>query len=209
MMDIIFFISIGVVGIISAVAGLLPQKKLSKKLKMLFFIVTIACLAYQFNYGLKEKRVSDYKSYKSEMYQNDILTRQGELSDNMKELKEKGKKGILAEADYSQYICNYLESIDLSLKSFNWKHSRNRIIDYYEEIAKIPDYFTFQEWKESENFIYKYMIGEINNNFSARGIYNSGIRIKALESFKIERDRLIAAKEREFNKINKIGPESP
>ncbi len=199
-MDIIFFISIGVVGIISILVGFLPQKKLSKRLKMLFLGVTIVCLAYQGVYGLKEKRMSDYKSYKSEVYQSDILRRQGELSDNMKELKEKGKKGILTEADYGQYICNYLESIDLSLKRFGWKHSRERVIDYYEEIAKIPDYFTFQEWKESENFIYNSMVDEINNNFSARNIYNSGIRIKALENFKKERDRLIAAKEREFNK---------
>ena len=66
MMDIIFFILIGVVGIISALAGFLPQKKLSKGIKMLFFGVTIACLAYQGMYGLKEKRASDYKSYKNE-----------------------------------------------------------------------------------------------------------------------------------------------
>jgi len=198
MTDNVFFISIVVVGIISIVVGFFPQKKLY--LKILFLAVTAACLIYQGFYGFKEKRISDYKSRKTDLYQNDISMRQSDISDNIKELKEKNKKGVLTEADYGQYICNYLESIDLSLKRLGWKHSRERIIDYYEEIAKIPDYFTFQEWSESEGFIYNSMVDEINNNFSARKMYDHGIRTKVLESFKKERDRLIVAKEREFNK---------
>ena len=200
-MDAIFFISIGVVGIISVLVGFLPQEKLNKRLKISFLIITTACLMFQGFYGLKEKRAADCKNYRDGLYQNDMLRGQGELSDDMKELKEKSKKGILTEAEYGLYISNYLESIDLSLKRLGWKHTRERIIDYYEEIAKIPDYFTFQEWGAAESFIYNSIMDEINNNFSARNMYDSGVRTRALESFKRERERLITAKERDFNKV--------
>jgi len=198
-MDTIFFISIGVVGIISVLVGFLPQEKLSRHLKILFLVITAACLMFQGFYGLKEKRSSDYKKYRDDLYQNDMLTGQSEISDGMKELKEKSKKGVLTEAEYGLYISNYLESIDLSLKRLGWKHNRERIIDYYEEIAKIPDYFTFQEWSAAEAFIYNSMMDEINNNFSARNMYDSSARTKVLESFERERGRLITAKEREFS----------
>jgi hypothetical protein len=94
-----------------------------------------------------------------------------------------------------------LENIDLSIKRFGWKNMREWVTAYYDEVGKIPAYFTSEEWHAGEKFIYDSFVDEINGNFSSRNMYDSGIRLKVLESFKKERDRLLSAKDREFNKV--------
>jgi hypothetical protein len=123
-----------------------------------------------------------------------------ETSEDIKVLKEKEKKGLLTDAEYGRYIAHYLENIDLSIKSFRWKNTHELVTAYYDEISRIPPYFTPEEWKESEKFIYNSFVDEIEGNFSSRNMYNSGIRLKVLENFNKEHTRTVIAKEREFNK---------
>jgi len=117
------------------------------------------------------------------------------ISQDIKELKDKEKKGLLTGDDYSLYIARYLESIDQTLKFRDGKNTREWITLYYDQVGKIPSYFSLDDWKEAEKLIYSSMVNEINGHFAARGTFDSGMRPKLIETFKTERDRVIKAKE--------------
>lgn len=199
-MDKIFFGSLTVVGIIGALLALIPEQKLKKGVKITLFIGILMCLVFQGYYGLSEKKKEDYRNFLEGLYQDAMLRKTNQLSEDFREFKEKEKKGTLTSDDYNRYIVHYLEMINLTLKRFDWKNTREWVTTYYDEVDKIPSYFTLQEWKESEKFIYNSMIKEINGNFASRNIYNSSIRQGVLKTFNTERKRLLDAKEREFNK---------
>lgn len=199
-MDTTFFISIFVVAIISAAISFISENKIGKAIKFCLFFVIVLCLIFQGWYGWKEKRVTDYKDFKNELYQDQTLQGQTKISKDLKELKEKEEKGLLTDDDYSLYITRYLESIDRTLKYSGGKNTREWITTYYTETGKIPSYFSFEEWEDAEKIIYESMVNEINGHFSMRGTFNSGMRPKLLEIFSKERERLLKAKEREFAK---------
>lgn len=199
-MDRLFYGSLFIIGFISISLALLPERKLRKCFKISLLFIVVLCLGFQGWYGFKEKRIADYKDLKDELYKDETLRRDAEILRNINELKEKEKKGILTDNDYSLYIVRYLESIDHTLKYADGKNTREWITTYYDAVNKIPDYFTPQEWKESEKLIYESMMGEITSYFSMRGTLKSGISAKLFETFKRERNRLLKAKEREFNK---------
>jgi len=199
-MDKLFFISIAVVGIVSATISFLPEQKLNFGFKLFLFILIVPCLSFQVWYGWKEKKSADYKDFRDELYQDETSRGQTKISSDIKELKEKEKKGLLTDKDYSLYITRYLESIDRTLKYSGGKNRREWVTTYYTEVEKIPDYFNFGEWKDAEKLIYDSMVNGINGHFNMRGTYNSGMRPKLSEIFAIERERLLKAKEREFNK---------
>ncbi len=198
-MDKLFFTSLTIAGIISAVLALIPEQKLKKGIKTTLFIAILICLAFQGYYGLSEKKKEDYRNFLKGLNQNTILRKTNQLSEDFKEFKEKEEKGTLTSNDYDRYIVHYLEMINLTLKRFDWKNTREWVTTYYDEVDRIPSYFTFQEWKESEKFIYDSMVNEINGNFASRNI-SKHRRIERLETFKKERDKLVQAKEREFSK---------
>jgi len=194
-MELIFFISIVIVGIISAAISFIPSEKISKGIKIILFVAIILCLMIQAWYGWNDKKSSDIKAFKDAMYQDESLRGQVSISKDIKELKDKEKKGLLSGDDYSLYIARYLESIDQTLKFRDGKNTREWITLYYSEVEKIPAYFGLQDWKEAEKLIYNSMVNEINGHFAARGTFDSGMRPKALETFKAERERVIKAKE--------------
>ena len=199
-MDIFYYISLALVGIITFAVSFIPEKKFKKSYKKLSFWLVVIFLFFQGWYGYQEKKKTDYNDSRNQFTQDQIFTRQNEISENIKDLKEKDKKGLLTDAEYGRYIAYYLENIDLSIKRFGWKNMREWVTVYYDEVGKIPAYFTLEEWRSGEKFIYDSFVDEINGNFSSRNMYDSGIRLKVLESFKKERERLLSAKEREFNK---------
>ena len=194
-MDIIFFITVGIVGVISAAISFVPSEKMGRGIKTILFFVIAVCLLFQGWYGWQEKKSSDLKAFKDALYQDESLRGQVSISQDIKELKEKEKKGLLSESDYSLYIARYLESIDQTLKFRDGKNTREWVTTYYDEVSKIPSYFSIADWKEAEKLIYDSMVNEINGHFAARGTFDSGMRPKALEIFKTERERVIKAKE--------------
>jgi len=200
-MTIIYYISLALVGIITFAVSFIPEKKFKKIYKKLTFWVVVVFLFFQGWYGYQEKKKNDYRDSHNQFTQDQLSARQNEISENIKDLKEKDKKGLLTDAEYGRYIAYYLENIDLSIKRFGWKNMREWVTAYYDEVGKIPAYFTSEEWHAGEKFIYDSFVDEINGNFSSRNMYDSGIRLKVLESFKKERDRLLSAKDREFNKV--------
>ena len=143
-----------------------------------------------------EKKMDEWQKQNAEMraeHQAQVINQK------LDALKEKERKGLLEGSDYSLYIVRYLESIDHTLKFKDGKNTREWLIVYYKAVRDIPDYFSPQEWKESEKLIYENMLQEIDGHFNMRGTFDSGMHKKLLEMFKNERDRLIKAKEREFN----------
>jgi len=88
-------------------------------------------------------------------------------------------------------IRDILERIYWCLRA---KSAREWLIDYYDSISKIPDYFTAEEWEETEKEIYDNIVREVNENFSARGIHRSGVREKVLGVLEKERRKLLKAK---------------
>lgn len=144
-------------------------------------------------YQIIEKKERIYSQYREEEARRRIY-------EKIDELKEKERKGLLTDDDYSRYIALHLENINLTLQRLDRKNMREWVITYYEEVNKIPSYFSPQEWKDSEKFIYDSMIENIKNSFSARNIFDSPLRTEALEKFNKERDRLLKAREREYNK---------
>ncbi len=108
----------------------------------------------------------------SERYNKETLKILGKMSGDIDELKEKAKNELLTDKDW--------------------------ITIYYNAVDKIPVYFTTEEWRDSERLIYKDLLEEINGQFSMRG--TEGSRIIALENFEEERNKLLQAKRREFNK---------
>lgn len=195
-MSTIFFVSIAIVGILSAANSFIPGNRIPKGTKIFLFVLIAVCLGFQGWYGLKEKEAADDKAYQDALYQDESLRKQESISKNINDLKEKEKKGLLTDNDYSLYISRYLESIDHTLKYQGGKNTREWVTSYYEEIAKIPNFFNFEEWTNSEKLIYDSMINEINGQFAARGTFGGGGRPKLLEIFKQERESLLNAKKR-------------
>jgi hypothetical protein len=67
---------------------------------------------------------------------------------------------------------------------------------YFDEVNKIPNFYTMEEWEETENLIYTNMIGQIDSYFAVHG--NSSMAKFAEKEFSQERSKLIKAKERWF-----------
>lgn len=194
-MDIMFFITVAIVGVISAAISFVPSEKMGRGMKTILFFVIALCLLFQGWYGWQEKKSSDLKAFKDALYQDETLRGQVSISQDINDLKSKEKKGLLSESDYSLYIARYLESIDHTLKFRDGKNTREWITSYYDAVGKIPSYFSLEDWKAVEKLIYDSMVNEINGHFASRGTFDSGMRPKALETFKTERERVIKAKE--------------
>ena len=197
-MDKTFFITLAIVGIVSAAISFVPSEKMSRGIKTILFAVIALCLMFQGWYGWKEKKASDLKAFKDALYQDESLRGQVSISKDIKDLKDKEKKGLLTNDDYSLYIARYLESIDHTLKYRDGKNTREWITLYYDEVRRIPSHFSLEDWKEAEKLIYNSMINEINGHFAARGTFDSGMRPKLIETFKTERERVMKSKEKEM-----------
>jgi len=103
----IFFITIAIVGIISAAISFIPAEKMSRGIKVILFLLIVLCLIFQSWYGWNDKKSSDLKAFKDAMYQDESLRGQVSISQDIKELKDKEKKGLLTDDDYSLYIARY------------------------------------------------------------------------------------------------------
>ncbi|MDD5045114.1 MAG: hypothetical protein PHH69_03720 [Candidatus Omnitrophica bacterium] len=192
-MKFIYYFAALYLGLLGIGAFFVELNKWNWYLKLALGLVAGVAVILTFAYQMFEKKVDEVKREYSEMRAEN---RTREIKKGIEELKEKEKKGLLTPADYSLYISRYLESIDNTLKYQEGKNDRELVTTYYEEVSKIPSYFSIKEWEESEKFIYDSMVNEINNQFAFRGTFDSGVRIQLLGIFEKERKRLIEAKER-------------
>lgn len=195
-MKIVYFIAAFYLGILGILALFLELNKLNWFWKLALGLFAIVAIVLTIAYRHIEKKIDDWQRQNSEMraeHQAQVINQK------LDALKEKEKKGLLEDSDYSLYIVRYLESIDHTLKFKGGKNTREWVATYYKAIQDIPTNFNQQEWRDAEKLIYENMLEEIDGHFNIRGTFNSGMHKKLLEIFKNERDRLIKAKEREFN----------
>jgi len=68
---------------------------------------------------------------------------------------------------------------------------------YFDEVSKIPTFYSLDEWKETENILYTNMLGQIDGYFASRG--NPAMAKVAEKEFSQERLKLIKAKKRSFH----------
>ena len=196
-MKIVYFISAFYLGILGILALFLEINKLNLFWKLAVGLFAIMAIVLTLTYQHIEKKIDEWQRQNSEMR---VEHQAQVINQKLDALKEKEKKGLLEDSDYSLYIVRYLESIDHTLKFKDGKNTREWITAYFEAVRDIPDYFDPREWKESERLIYENMLQEIDGHFNMRGTFGSGMHKKLLEIFKNECDRLIKAKEREFSK---------
>ena len=198
-MYIYFFVSLFIVGVVSLILSIWSSGKFYKPWRILFFLLVVSCLAFQTYFGYSEKKAADLSERRNGLFQDQSLYRQSEISQDIKELKEKDKKGLLTDVDYDRYIALYLENISLTLKQLDRNNLREWTGIYFDNVDKIPKYYTYEEWKESEKFIYSSILNEIIGSFASRNIQGGG-RDKVIQDFKDARNRLLTAKDREFKK---------
>lgn len=84
-----------------------------------------------------------------------------------------------------------LEQIEQHLVRLMGKTTRQWITTYYDAIKRIPDSFIPEQWKDTEKIIYDSLVEEVNGEFTARGMYQSGMRTKLLDILKKEREKLL------------------
>lgn len=196
-MKIVYFIAAFYLGILGISALFVELNKINWFWKLVLGLFAIVAVILTFAYQHIEKKMDEWQKQNAEMraeHQAQVINQK------LDALKEKEKKGLLQDSDYSLYIVRYLESIDHTLKFRDGKNTREWLITYYKALQDIPDYFNPQEWAECEKLIYENMLQEIDGHFNMRGTFGSGMHKELLELFKNERDRLVRAKERQFNK---------
>ena len=87
-----------------------------------------------------------------------------------------------------------LDRIEQRLTSMMGRSTREWISAYYNAANGIPSYFTAEQWGGSEKIIYDSLVQEINGDFEARGMFQSGMRVALLETLKKEREKMLKAR---------------
>ena len=77
-----------------------------------------------------------------------------------------------------------LERIEQGLTRMMGRSTREWVSAYYNTVGGIPNCFTTEQWGESEKVIYDSLVEEVNGDFSARGAFHSGMRVKLLDVLK-------------------------
>ena len=191
-MNILFYLAFGYITLYGCITFFLDKAKIPRIAKILMVIAAIGALYILAKYQFIEKQEQKYSDYMASMERRDI-------SKKLEEMKEKDSKGLLTDVDYDRYIALYLENINLTLKQLDHNNLREWIGIYFDNVDKIPIYYTYEEWKESEKFVYSSILNEIIGSFANRNI-RGGRRDKVIQDFKDARNRLLTAKDREFKK---------
>jgi len=191
-MKIIFYIAQIYLGILAVKSSIGCRNRF---IKWGLLVVAICFLSFNLYYNCLEKK-SELIS--EQLFQNRTEEKLNKVNEKMDELDKKEEKGPLDDIDYLRYISLNLEKLNINMNMIRRTYKRDFILDYFIDVAKIPDYFNLDEWKETETMIYRRTTDSINGDFNSRGMFDSGLYKKLMEDFKKEREKLIKAKEREF-----------
>ncbi len=185
---------LGILGIVALFRELNNLPWYWKWILGLFAVVSIILtLTYQHiekKFDARDKQISEIRAEQ----------RARDISHKLDDLKEKEKKGLFTNGDYLNRISLQLEELNINIQSQGNLVRPQYLTSYFNELAKIPDFYTWEEWKETENVLYQHILTGINGHFNARGVYNSGMRTALIDEFNKERDKYIKAKERQFKK---------
>jgi hypothetical protein len=180
------------------------SKKFREKHKILYFFLYLTAAVsviyssiYVF-YADEEKMVVDKEFQEKTGKSLDWIDRGvGSVGSKVNELKSKSdKKGQkdFFDHDYNLDIVLKLDELNRNIELIRRTYRKDFIIFYYEDIEKIPDYFNYKEWEESEQIIYTKIKNLIIGDFSSRG-HPSGSE-KTIGELDKEREKVKEAKKR-------------
>ena len=170
------------------------------RLKVILAILAIVSCIYSISYQQTEKKKEEIKQ-ENRYGQSEIAAnyRAQSLKEKIDESKEKEKSGLFQNSDYLNRICYYLEQLNLIIRNKGNMAQEQFLISYFNQVDKIPTFYTWEEWKETESVIFNHMLQELEGHFSSRGTYGGGAQKALCDEFIKERGRYLKAKEREFN----------
>jgi CRISPR/Cas system-associated protein Csx1 len=174
------------------------KKILSLRWKIFFVILiilgNIALLSQS-----KQKDKIDQDRWNSSQWREDLRTQ--DLSNAIKDTKQDEKQKPfdknIQETPTSFLDMNYQRLKDLL--GTNKKIDEQYLTIYFSEVSTIPNFYNLEEWKETENILYKSMRQSLKGYFINRNNYEGHGKTVESEFIK-EREKYIKAKEREFNK---------
>ncbi len=193
-MKVLFYFSTVYLAIIGIFALFYNFTERKLRFKLFLIVLAISALLFSLWYDNKEKALE-----KQDRDISETTTRQklDKVDNQLAELKEKENKSPLQEDDYLRYICLYLDRIDINLSGISRNFRKDFALDYFSDLEKIPKYFNFEEWKNTESKIYERNIEKIKGDFSSRGM-SSNVE-PYLNELKENRERVSRAKERELS----------
>ncbi|PIQ90211.1 MAG: hypothetical protein COV71_05835 [Candidatus Omnitrophica bacterium CG11_big_fil_rev_8_21_14_0_20_41_12] len=157
---------------------------------LLAFVALILSIAYQH----LEKKTEELDKRIAEMRDEQ---RTQVISKKLDDLKEKEKKGLFTDKDYLNRIALQLEELTINIESQSKLVRQQYLTAYFDEVAKIPAFYTWEEWKETEGILYSRILNGINGIFNLRGMFSSSERVALIDEFNKERDKYLKAKERQ------------
>ena len=196
---LIYYFTLFVVALIVVLYTFFPDKAAKYRIRLL--VIIVICLLVQFFHSIAEERQEDWIQQQDAFFEGRAIQDRKAIQDDLDVMKAKEKKGFLSSDDYSLYIVRNLEAISLALKSASYKSTREWIVTYYDNVAAIPECFGVLDWKDAEKTIFNLIRGEVDGDFSARGLASGGARLKLQEILAAERERLLKAKEAEFESL--------
>lgn len=147
----------------------------------------------------KDKEKIDQERWISSQWRDDLRTQ--DLSNAIKDTKEEEKQSLFDKYP-SETATGFLDVNYLRLKDLfgtNKKFGEQYLTTYFNEVGKIPNFYTLEEWKETENILFNSMRQSLKGYFISRNTYE-GHGKEAEKEFIKERGKYIKAKEREFSK---------
>ncbi|MBL7197751.1 MAG: hypothetical protein ISS47_06595 [Candidatus Omnitrophica bacterium] len=199
-MRIVYILVIAYLGLLGIGAFFFDYTNFHWFWKLALGLLAVVCVILSISYQHIEKKTEKRERMRSEM--NADMQRDA-IKSKLDVLKEKEKKGLFTESDYLNRISLELDELNLNIQNQKNIFDRQYLTLYFDEVAKIPEFYTWEEWKKTENLLFHRMFGELRGRFVARGTFHGGARKKMEKEFKEEREAYIKAKEREFNKSTK------
>lgn len=196
-MKIIYFITTLYLGILGIWALFFNLTKWDWLLRIFLGLIAFACLVFTLSYQQREKKIDEEKRAYSEM-RTDYQMK--EIKGKLDDLKEKEKKGLFEDIDYLNRIGWELDRLNLNLEKNERIIKEQYLTIYFNEIEKIPKFYNWEEWKETENILFNRIFRHLQGYFNARGVFNSGEWKELEKEFNQQREKYIKAKEREFKK---------
>jgi len=192
-MYIVYLIAIIYLGLLGAGALFLELSKWHWFWRLVLGGFAVVAVAISIAYQHIEKRTDEEQREYSEMKRDYDAQKTHEKLD---ELKRKEEQGLFKDVDYLNRIGLQLDDLNHNIRTFKNVINEQYLTVYFTEVAKIPEFYTWEEWKETEAILFNHMLQELKGHFSSRGIYQSSMRENAEKTFNSEREKYIKAKER-------------
>ncbi len=196
-MKVIYFITVFYLGFLGIGALFFNYTKIHFFWKLTLFLLAVVATILTLVYQQLEKKTEQERQEHSEMITSN---RMQEIKGKLDDLKEKEKRGIFKDTDYLNRIALELDAMNLNLDKREPIIKEQYLTIYFKEVEKIPGFYNFDEWKETEALLFNRILQQLKGYFNARGMLSSG-EMQAIEKeFNKEREKYIIAKEREFKK---------